>query len=126
MQPLPTLVFKALADSGYDLLQPLEDGWFLAAVSGSPVRVAVSVMDADTLLEVNYDALFDKGLIAFNDEGELLISTLLTREARTVLNLDASMRLHFILPGHRRYLAYHRIHVAEQVSRNVAMGSVDG
>lgn len=65
------------------------------------------------LLAVHYDALFDKGLIAFSEEGKLLVSTLLTQEARQILNLDTPMRLHLMLPGHRKYLDYHRVNIAK-------------
>lgn len=246
MVSLPTLISKALVDCGYDLLQPEDDDWFIATISGSSVKVAVKAIGTNTLLSVpehgvmeriglppatspplpdmisagtainpeqlyealrllhslqthpaatlsaevearlaavpatertrevrqrigqdvyrgalidlwqgrcalsgvelpssmlrashakpwkdasdkerldpfnglllavHYDALFDKGLIAFGDEGELLISNLLKQEACKILNLDVSMRLHSILPGHRRYLEYHRTHIAKQ------------
>jgi hypothetical protein len=32
---LPVLFSRALADAGYDLIEPSDDGWFLARVSGS-------------------------------------------------------------------------------------------
>ncbi|MCC8536622.1 HNH endonuclease [Xanthomonas codiaei] len=241
---LPTLVLKALTDSGYDLLSTAEDGWFLAGISGAPVRLAVrvsgqgvllagpelnamariglipvaqqlphgmasaglatdaallyealrvlhsvqahpaSVLSAKVetrlaaipatertsevrqrigqdvfreallelwegrcalsgselpvsllrashakpwsladdserldpfnglLLAVHYDALFDQGLITFDDEGGLLISHLLSSETRKVMHLDGVTRLRFVLPGHRGYLSFHRLRVA--------------
>lgn len=60
------------------------------------------------LLAVQFDALFDQGLIAFDDEGQTLISSHLTAETRQFLKLDALPRLRFVLPGHREYLRYHR------------------
>lgn len=63
------------------------------------------------LLAVQFDALFDQGLIAFDDEGQTLISSRLAAEARQFLKLDALPRLRFVLPGHREYLRYHRTHV---------------
>lgn len=65
------------------------------------------------LLAVRYDALFDKGLIAFDDKGNLLVSASLTEEVREFVGLDATMHLRFILPGHLPYLRYHREHVAK-------------
>ena len=63
------------------------------------------------LLAVQFDALFDQGMIAFDDEGQTLISSRLAAEARQFLKLDALPRLRFVLPGHREYLRYHRAHV---------------
>jgi hypothetical protein len=47
---LPVLVSKALADAGYDLIEPRDDGWFLARVSGSHVVLAVRPGAAGTRL----------------------------------------------------------------------------
>lgn len=241
---LPTLVVKALTDNGYDLLSTAEDGWFLAGISGTSIRVAVrvsgqgvllagpesnamgriglisatqqppcgmasaglaqdaaqlyevlrvlhslqthpaSVLSAKVearlaaipatertsevrqrigqdvfreallelwegrcalsgsdlplsllrashakpwsladdnerldpfnglLLAVHYDALFDQGLITFDDEGGLVVSHLLSSETRKVMHLDGVTRLRFALPGHRDYLNFHRLRVA--------------
>lgn len=65
------------------------------------------------LLAVRYDALFDKGLIAFDDNGYLLISSSLTKEVRAFIGLDVTMHLRFILPGHLRYLRHHRERIAK-------------
>lgn len=243
---LPTLVVKALTDSGYDLLSTAEDGWFLAGISGAPVRVAVrvsgqgvllagpepnamariglipaiqqpprgmasaglaadaaqlydvlrvlhslqthpaSVLSAKVearlaaipatertnevrqrigqdvfrealmelwegrcalsgsdlplsllrashakpwsladdnerldpfnglLLAVHYDALFDQGLITFGDDGSLLVSSLLSQDARKTFHLDDFTSLRFILPGHIEYLNFHRKNIAKQ------------
>ena len=64
------------------------------------------------LLAVRYDALFDKGLIAFADDGRLLVSSSLTAEVRKFVILDEGMRLRFVVPGHLSYLRYHRERVA--------------
>lgn len=243
MSVLPVLVTKALADTGYDLIEDSSDGWFLARVSGSPVKLAVqpvatgtilavpepglvqriglegiactppvgmtsaglasspvqlyqglrmlhslqthpaSVLSATLearlaaipetertrevrqrigqdvfrealiklwegrcalsglalppallrasharpwagsrdderldpfnglLLAVQFDALFDQGLIAFSDEGQTMISSQVTADARQFLKLDELRRLRFVLPGHRGYLQYHKANV---------------
>lgn len=64
------------------------------------------------LLAVRYDALFDKGLIAFADDGWLLVSADVTLDVREFVGLRDSMQLRFVLPGHVPYLKYHREHVA--------------
>lgn len=51
--PLPALVAKALADTGYDLLSPVGDGWTAAVISGSAGRVLVQAADEDVLLAVS-------------------------------------------------------------------------
>lgn len=67
------------------------------------------------LLAVQYDALFDKGLIAFDDAGRLLLSHALDEEVRGFIGLSEPMRLRFVLPGHVGYLRYHREHVAKML-----------
>lgn len=64
------------------------------------------------LLATRYDALFDKGLISFEDDGRILISPELSSEVRRFVGLDDSMRLRFVVPGHIPFLRYHRKHVA--------------
>ena len=51
-QTLPALVAKALADTGYDLLTPLDDGWVAASISGNPGRILVRAADDGVLLAV--------------------------------------------------------------------------
>ena len=51
-RPLEALISKALADTGYDLLKPADDGWFSAAVSGNPGRIQVRGADDGVLLAV--------------------------------------------------------------------------
>ncbi|MGB1561771.1 MAG: HNH endonuclease [Sinimarinibacterium flocculans] len=63
------------------------------------------------LLAVQFDALFDQGFIAFDDEGLAMISSQITADTRQFLKLDELRRLRFVLPGHREYLRYHRAHV---------------
>lgn len=64
------------------------------------------------LLAVRYDALFDKGQIAFDDDGCLLLSPEIDQPTREFVVLRESMRLRFVLPGHLPYLRYHREHIA--------------
>lgn len=64
------------------------------------------------LLAVRYDALFDQGLIAFADDGRLLIAPSLDDGTRQFVGLQADMHLRYVLPGHIGYLRYHREHVA--------------
>lgn len=65
------------------------------------------------LLAVHFDALFDAGLIAFNDDGSVLLSPNLTAETQQALGLHTSLQLHNLSPGHLPYLRYHRRHVAD-------------
>lgn len=52
MSVLPVLVSKALADTGYDLIEESKDGWFFARVSGSPAKLAVQPVATGTILAV--------------------------------------------------------------------------
>jgi putative restriction endonuclease len=60
------------------------------------------------LLWAHLDALFDRGLMTFTDEGAGLLSTGLN--ARTVerLHLDAHLRLRWLAPEHHAFLQWHR------------------
>lgn len=52
MAPLPALVAKALADTGYDLLASVADGWVAAAISGTQGRILVQAADEGVVLAV--------------------------------------------------------------------------
>lgn len=62
------------------------------------------------ILTATLDALFDAGLIAFNDRAEMLISTALSAKDRTLLGLPGMLRKR---PNAKQseYLEYHREHV---------------
>jgi hypothetical protein len=60
------------------------------------------------LLIPNIDALFDTGLISFNDDGKIMISPELTAENRKILGISEEMKIEKIEAGHKNYLDYHR------------------
>ena len=60
------------------------------------------------LLSPNLDALFDKGLISFNAEGQLLISSRLEQNQYSALGISVGMKLRRVNGAHSPYLAYHR------------------
>lgn len=64
------------------------------------------------LLSANLDALFDRFLISFADDGVLLTSPVLSDSARDLLGLRGALRLRWIAQEHRPYLAFHRTRVA--------------
>jgi hypothetical protein len=61
------------------------------------------------LLVANLDALFDRFLISFDDDGRLLISPTLKDEVRSQLGLHPGMALRWLSDAHRVYLAWHRL-----------------
>lgn len=63
------------------------------------------------LLEARFDLLFDRGLIAFDDEGCLLMSSDLSEKTREALHLHGGLKLRFVSPGHVPYLRWHRENV---------------
>ena len=64
------------------------------------------------LLAVHLDALFDRGLLTFDESGRGLLSGQLTSNAAEVLGLSgASLKLRYVRPAHLPYLAYHRASV---------------
>lgn len=60
------------------------------------------------LLAPHLDAAFDAGLIAFDDQGRLLLSPELTREDAERLGLHSDLRLREVDARHLPYLAFHR------------------
>lgn len=60
------------------------------------------------LLVANLDALFDRGLISFEDTGAMLVSPHLSPAQRTQLMLESSMTLRWLAEEHLPYLAWHR------------------
>jgi hypothetical protein len=62
------------------------------------------------LLAAHLDALFDAGLISFNDEGSCMISSKLGEDDLKLLGLNpsTSLKLRWISPAHASYLLWHR------------------
>jgi len=65
------------------------------------------------LLTANLDALFDRGLISFDDGGRMIFSARLSRQVRDELGLAEPVHLRWIAKQHRAYLGWHRKHVME-------------
>ncbi|QJE00474.1 HNH endonuclease [Massilia forsythiae] len=68
------------------------------------------------LLVANLDALFDRFLISFDDDGRLLISPILTAEIRIRLGLHPGMALRWLTDAHRVYLAWHRLRLSTRLA----------
>jgi putative restriction endonuclease len=60
------------------------------------------------LLSANLDALFDRFLITFNDDGTMLVSSKLTMDQRISLGLISAFSLRWVAKEHKHYLQYHR------------------
>ena len=60
------------------------------------------------LLIPNYDFLFDKGYITFENNGSLVVSEKLDHFACKVFDLDTNIRLRNIFPENKEYLDFHR------------------
>ena len=60
------------------------------------------------LLSANLDALFDRFLITFNDDGTMLVSSKLTMDQRISLGLNSAFSLRWVAKEHKHYLQYHR------------------
>lgn len=64
------------------------------------------------LLAAHLDALFDRGLLTFDDDGKGLLSGRLSTRAREALGLAGkSLSLTVVATGHLPYLAHHRAEV---------------
>jgi predicted restriction endonuclease len=60
------------------------------------------------LLSAAYDAAFDKGLVTFNNAGQIMLSTALSAEAARQAGIDPLARIKHLQPAHHPYLAHHR------------------
>jgi len=60
------------------------------------------------LLTPNLDALFDRGLMTFQDDGAILVSPDVDRESLPSLGIDQRMRIRRLAPRHLKYLRFHR------------------
>lgn len=60
------------------------------------------------LLNANLDALFDRFLITFNEDGDLMVSPDISAPTQELLGLDKSMRLRWMALEHSPYLQFHR------------------
>lgn len=60
------------------------------------------------LLCAHLDALFDRGLLSFTDEGTGLISSELEADTIERLRLDKELRLQWVAAEHHAFLIWHR------------------
>ena len=60
------------------------------------------------LLVPNLDSAFDNGFISFNNEGLILISSKLDKEAKERLGINEKMMIRKVEKSHIKYLDYHR------------------
>lgn len=60
------------------------------------------------LLEARFDLLFDQGLISFDDDGAIMLSSRLSAEHCSKLGITTELKLRFIRPAHLAYLKWHR------------------
>ena len=84
----------------------------LTASHIKPWRVADNKQRIDVfnglLLLPNYDKLFDKGYISFDDYGKIIFSSYLPLSDRSLLGMDDSIHLTKIDSHHKPYLKFHR------------------
>lgn len=63
------------------------------------------------LFAPHVDALFDRGYISVDDDGQILWSAKVSREARERMGLQKCCGIEGITSGHRRYLPWHRARI---------------
>lgn len=73
-------------------------------------------VDNGLLLCPHHDFLFDRGLITFDDNGKLIISSLLTKEEQILFNISENLKLE-LKPGLKSeqadYMRWHRENLFE-------------
>ena len=63
------------------------------------------------LLCAHFDALFDQGLMTFDDQGTPIYSAKLDTETRSKISLSPGLKLRWITAQHTPFLSWHRQHV---------------
>lgn len=63
------------------------------------------------LLAPHLDALFDAGFITIAEDGTVVVSNMLSGDARRLLGLDRVLKVRALHRGHERYLPWHRTKV---------------
>lgn len=76
------------------------------------------------LLNANLDALFDRFLISFDEQGVLMIAPCLAEQDLQRLGITPGMRLRWVGVQHQPYLARHRARLIKTTSRAAASNSV--
>ena len=94
----------------------VDDARFLIASHIKPWRACNNVERLDgangLFLSPNIDLLFDRGHISFEDDGTLLIASIIDEETLQSLGVPCDMtNCGQFSPKQRRYLAYHRQHI---------------
>lgn len=74
-------------------------------------------VDNGFLMCPNHDKIFDKGYISFDDNGLIMISSEVSREEQTILNISKMTRIE-LSEGNRRYLKYHREKIFREREKN--------
>ncbi len=59
------------------------------------------------LLTPNYDKLFDRGYINFDNNGKIIISKYLSLDDQKILNIDTNLKIERLNDHHKEYLKYH-------------------
>lgn len=62
------------------------------------------------LLSPNYNSLFDRGFISFNDNGTIIISKSISERNLKLLNISRDIKINF-RKEHYKFLKYHRNHI---------------
>ena len=65
------------------------------------------------LLSPTLDACFDAGLVSFESDGSLKISSRMTKNDLAALGVNRQMKLSKVEPEHQKYLEYHRKNIFE-------------
>lgn len=76
------------------------------AASSNKERIS---LENGLLLSATYDRLFDQGLMSFENDGKILLSSMVTKDNAEKLRLSPSMKYDIKYdPGMKDYLDYHR------------------
>ncbi|MBF0240565.1 MAG: HNH endonuclease, partial [SAR324 cluster bacterium] len=60
------------------------------------------------LLIPNLDTTFDIGIISFNEDGNIIVSSKLDIQDRKILGLSVDFRINGLTETHKNYMEYHR------------------
>lgn len=66
------------------------------------------------LLTPNLDTVFDGGLISFNDDGRIVISSFLDKDSQSKLGITGNEKLSYVKEEHKKYIKYHNKYIYQK------------
>jgi hypothetical protein len=107
------LIEKAGHEYGFENVLPGSAHWVVLGSARHRAQLSITLANQQWdvfngfLLSANLDALFDRGLISFDEQGKLIVSSRLNAGQRASIGLNGTQRLRWLSIEHLPYLRFH-------------------